>query len=104
MFTEEEIEAIVRRIVAQICPEKVIVFGSYAKGTATIRSDLDLFIIQNTELPMALRAAQVKPWIAHSLIPIDVHIYTREEVEAYQQEEFSFVKSVLKTGRVVYEG
>ena len=38
MLTAEEIDALVARVVARVRPEKVIVFGSYAKGTASARS------------------------------------------------------------------
>lgn len=103
MLTEKEIEKIINRIVMRIQPQKVIVFGSYAKNTATIKSDLDIFVVKDTELPMANRADDLKPILSNSLIPVDVHIYTPEEVEEYGQEVFSFVNSVLKTGKVVFE-
>ncbi len=103
MLTPDEIDALVRRIVARLRPRKVIVFGSYAKGTATARSDLDLFVIQETDLPRAKRADDVRPIIANVLIPVDVLVYTPEEVEAHEGREFSFVRSVLQTGRTVFE-
>jgi predicted nucleotidyltransferase len=103
MLTPAEIDALVRRIVERIQPEKVILFGSYAKGTATINSDLDLLVIQETELPMAMRADDLKPMLSSSLIPVDVHVYTPEEVEEFGKEPFSFLQSVLKSGRTVFE-
>lgn len=103
MLTHKEIKRLVRRIVARIQPQKVIIFGSYAKGTATIKSDLDIFIIKEMELPMARRADDLVPMLSQSLIPIDVHIYTPEEVEEYGKEPFSFVNSILKSGRTVFE-
>lgn len=103
MYTPDEIDSLVRRIVARIQPQKVIIFGSYAKGTATIKSDLDIFVIKETELPMAHRADDLRPVLSHALIPVDVHIYTPEEVEEYGQEPFSFVHSILRTGKTVFE-
>ena len=103
MLTKTEIDAIVERIVARIQPQKVILFGSYAKGTATIRSDLDIFIIKETELPPAYRADALKPLLTNTLIRVDVHIYTPEEVEDYSEEPFSFVNSVLRSGKTVFE-
>ena len=104
MLTQIEIDSLVRRIVARIQPQKVIIFGSYAKGVATIRSDLDMLVIMETELPMANRADDLKPILAHSLIPIDVHVYTSEEVEEFGKETFSFINSILKSGKVVFGG
>lgn len=103
MLTPSEIEKLVQQIVARIQPQKVIIFGSYAKGTATIKSDLDIFVIKDTELPMANRNSDLKHLLYSSLIPIDIHVYTPEEVEEYSKEQFSFVNSVLKSGKTVFE-
>lgn len=103
MLTKTEINTLVERIVERIQPQKVILFGSYAKGTATIKSDLDIFIIKETELPPANRADVLKPLLANSLIRVDVHVYTPEEVEGYGEEQFSFVNSVIKSGKTVFE-
>ena len=103
MLTNTEIETIVERIVARMQPQKVIIFGSYAKGMATIKSDLDIFIIKETELPPANRAVTLMPLLASVLNRVDVHVYTPEEVEAYREEPFSFVNSVFKSGKTVFE-
>jgi len=103
MLRQTEIEALVARIVALLEPERVIVFGSYAKGVATPRSDLDLMVVKDTPLPPARRADGVRPLIERSLVPVDVHVYTPEEIEEYGREPLSFVDSVIKTGRVLYE-
>ena len=103
MLKEEEIKKLVNKIVSRIRPDKVIVFGSYAKGLATYKSDLDLFIIKDTNLPMSKRNEEIWPLLSNLLIGVDVHVYTQEEVEEYGIEEYSFVHSVLKTGKIVYE-
>jgi len=103
MLTEKEIAKLIDRIATRIQPQKIIIFGSYAKEKATIKSDLDILVIKETELPMANRADDLKPILSNSLIPVDVHIYTPEEVEEYGKEQFSFINSILKTGRIVYE-
>lgn len=103
MLTENEIEKLIARIATRIQPKKIIIFGSYAKEKATIKSDLDVLVIKETELPMANRADDLKPILSNSLIPVDVHIYTPEEVEEYGKEQFSFINSILKSGRIVYE-
>jgi predicted nucleotidyltransferase len=103
MLTPTEIDTLVRRIVARIQPQKVILFGSYAKGTATIKSDLDIFVIKETDLPMANRADDLKPMLSNALIPVEVHIYTPEEVEEYGKEQFTFINSILKSGKTLFE-
>jgi predicted nucleotidyltransferase len=102
MLTPGEVDEVVRRIVARTDPEEVIVFGSYAKGTPKVGSDLDLLVVMETDRPMARRADALKPMFAHALIPVDVHVYTREEVEVYGKTPYAFIHSVLASGRVAY--
>jgi uncharacterized protein len=102
MFTAKEIDRLIRRIVSVMHPEQVIVFGSYAKGTSTIRSDLDIFVVQETDLPFARRADDLKPMLAQMLIPVDVHVYTPEEVAELGKEPWSFVNSILRTGKTLF--
>ncbi|MFB3387033.1 nucleotidyltransferase domain-containing protein [Flavobacterium sp. LAR06] len=102
MLNEADIKKLVERIVKCVEPDKVIMFGSYAKGIATNKSDLDLFIIKDTPLPMKQRNEELLPIVNKLLIEVDVHVYTPEEVEEYGSEKYSFVHSVLKTGKVIY--
>ena len=44
MISQEQIEEIIKRIASNYKPEKIILFGSYAYGTATEDSDLDLLV------------------------------------------------------------
>jgi predicted nucleotidyltransferase len=103
MLTHQEIDELVRRIVARMQPQAVILFGSYAKGTATTASDLDLFVIADTELPFARRADDLKPLFSREWLRVDVHVYTPEEVRELGKEPHSFVKSVLGSGMPLYE-
>ena len=102
MLTDAEITWIVHGIASRLRAERVIVFGSYAKGSATGRSDLDLMVIADTALPMARRSCGIGPLLARTLVPVDVHVYTPEEIEAYGVESGSFIECVLRTGRVVF--
>jgi predicted nucleotidyltransferase len=102
MYTDDEINRLVQQVVARMDPQEMIVFGSYAKGTATSKSDLDLFVIKETNVPMVNRAAALAPILAHQLIPVDVHVYTPEEVAEYSRDPLSFVSSILKSGKTVF--
>ena len=102
MLTVREIEEIVRRVVAHARPERVILFGSYAKGTATIHSDLDLLVVKDTPLPLEKRADDLLPVVGGSPVPIDVHVYTPEEVSELAKEDLSFIATVLAVGRVMF--
>jgi uncharacterized protein len=103
MLNTTEIEDLVGRIAARARPRKVILFGSYAKGTARIGSDVDLAVVRDTELPVARRGDDIKPVLASTLVPVDLHVFTPEEMEEYGRDKSSFVNTVLTTGRIVYE-
>lgn len=103
MLTAKEVDVLVSAIVARVDPQKVIIFGSYSKGTATPTSDLDILVVKETEVPIARRADELMPILANMLIRVDVHIYTPEEIEAYGNEPLSFISSVLRTGEMVFE-
>lgn len=102
MLTSEEIDALVARVVARVRPEEVIVFGSYAKGTATPGSDLDLCVVMETVLPLTRRADALRPLLAGCLVPVDVHVHTPEEMREYGKEQHTFLYSVRASGKVVY--
>lgn len=81
--------------------EKVILFGSLVSNNISSTSDIDLVIIQKTEKRFLERLEDIytviKPRVA-----VDILVYTPEEFEKLQ-EESSFVRRILKEGRVLYE-
>jgi predicted nucleotidyltransferase len=103
MLTDAEIDAAVQEVVLHLRPQRVIVFGSYAKGTATARSDLDLLAIVETTLPAEFRTTNIRPYLPDSLVPLDLIVHTPEEVAELSRDRFSLVSSAVRTGRVVFE-
>lgn len=103
MLTAREIDGLVTRIAAYLKPVRIMLFGSYAKGTATPASDVDLLVVYDTALPVDRRSALVAPFIVGYSVPIDIHIYTPDEVDSYGPVEHSFLNAVLRTGKTVYE-
>lgn len=102
MLTDREISRLVARIVERYQPEQVVLFGSYAKGTATGRSDIDLLVVVDTSEHPSRRADRIMPLVGHMTVRVDLHVYTPEEVEVYSREEHHFLHSVLRSGRVVF--
>jgi predicted nucleotidyltransferase len=103
MVNEEIIQGIVSTIVTGLRPRRVILFGSYARGQAGADSDLDLFIELDAPLPLHGRAARVKRLFDPYPCPMDVVVYTPEEVDYWRRAAASLVASVLKEGKVLYE-
>ena len=70
-------EEVMRRL-APLHPERVVVFGSQARGTAGPDSDLDLMIVTAGGGSLAQRGARLGPPLRGLGIPIDLIVYTPE--------------------------
>ena len=103
MISKDKISEIVNKIAAGYNPEKIILFGSYAEGRPSKNSDVDLFVIKDSELPRPQRTMQLRKMLFGSKIPMDVIVYTPNEVESEKDEKYSFVYEVLNSGKTVYE-
>lgn len=103
MIGPDKISEIVNKIASGYNPEKIILFGSYATGNPNEDSDLDLFVIKDTDLPRPQRMVQVRRMIYGSMVPIDLIVYTPKEIEESNENKFGFVYEVLNTGKTLYE-
>ena len=103
MITDKKIEEIISKIIRNYDPDKIILFGSYAKGTANEDSDLDLIIVKNTDKPKHKRGKEVRKFLLGSLIPMDLKVYTPDEFENERSSDFSFLNSAIKDSLIVYE-
>lgn len=104
MITEEQIQAIVRRIVEGYQPDRIILFGSYAYGTPTEDSDLDLLVIKagigESRLERGVAVRQLL-W-ASNMPPMDILVRTPEEVADAAEVRFTIEAQALKAGRTLY--
>ena len=103
MIEENKINDIVKRIATNFNPEKIILFGSYAKGNASNDSDLDLIIVQETKLPRHKRSFDIQKMLIGSMLPMDILVYTNNEFEKEKNEKYSFLNSAIKTSKILYE-
>jgi predicted nucleotidyltransferase len=97
------VNEISKRIVEEIHPEKVILFGSYANGNPTENSDVDLIIVNKTRLPKHKRGIEIRRLFYRQLIPLDIKVYTPEEFENELDNRYSFLYSAIKNSIVLYE-
>lgn len=103
MIGNEEIDEIVNKIVKNYHPEKIILFGSYAKGNITDDSDLDFILIKDTDIPKHKRGIEVRRLFYGLPIPLDFKIYSLTEFNEELSNKFSFLNSAIKGSRVLYE-
>ncbi|MBI4442532.1 MAG: nucleotidyltransferase domain-containing protein [Acidobacteria bacterium] len=97
---EIHLEEIIGILVDQYGPiEKIILFGSYARGDADEYSDLDLILVKKTTKRFVERLVEVPLLPVHA----DVFVYTPEEFEQMKEDENPFIMSALESARVLYE-
>jgi uncharacterized protein len=93
---------IVKRVVEAAAPEKIVLFGSAARGTMGPDSDLDLLVIKGGKY----NHHRVTTAIYRNLsgeIGVDAVVVTPEDVERYRDTHCLVICPALREGRVVYE-
>jgi predicted nucleotidyltransferase len=103
MMSDEAIRQILEVIIACLSPRRVILFGSHARGEAGLDSDLDLFVELDPPLPARGRGALVKQLFDPYPGPMDIVVYSPQEVAYWKQAPASLVATVLREGTVLYE-
>jgi predicted nucleotidyltransferase len=96
----EELRAILPRLV-DADTEKVILFGSTARGDVGSTSDLDLLVVRRDARAPAARLDDLYRRIGPR-IAVDLLVYTPEELEAARHGS-SFLRSALRDGEVLYD-
>jgi uncharacterized protein len=102
MVAMNKIKEFGRRIGQEFGAEKVILFGSYAQGTATRDSDVDLLIVAPFEGKSVNKSVQIRLKLRPSF-PVDLLVRTPEKIRQRLQIDDQFIKDILEEGRVLYE-
>ena len=100
--TLRDIQKIVQQIVDHFHPQKVILFGSYAHGTPTADSDVDLLVVMETEEPPLHAAARIAAAVDHPCA-LDILVRSPSDLEASLARQGVFATEILTTGIVLYE-
>jgi len=99
---EKEITSITQQIIEKYKPEKIILFGSAARGDRNLDSDVDFLIIKKeTPLYGSDRIRELSRLIDRN-IAVDLLIYRPEEFEKWLRMGDPFLKTVLKEGKLLY--
>lgn len=102
MVTEKDINTVVARIIEFYKPQQIILFGSYAMGTADENSDLDLLLVKDTDEPVLNRTEGIYKVLRDLFLPMDILVYTPSEIRKDKDRKFTFIHQALKTGKILY--
>lgn len=102
MTAQKKINEIVIQIKKQFQPQKIILFGSSAWGSPAEDSDIDLFLIMESNLRRDERARKIQKIFSDRTFPLDIIVYTPEEVEESLERGNSFIEEILSKGTVLH--
>ena len=103
MNLTEQLPEITRCIVQTSNPEKIILFGSYARGTAGADSDLDLLVIVPAAQHLRQESLRVRRSLRGMLASVDIVIATSEQIKRLGNTAGLIYQSALREGKVLYE-
>lgn len=92
---------IVNQLQKKFDPDKIILFGSYARGDFSKDSDMDLLVIKNTNSSYHNRLIEARRCL-HTTTPVDLFIFTQDEIERNLTNN-PFLAEAVKQGIIVYE-
>ena len=105
--TDELLDEMVRAVVAEVDPEQVILFGSYARGDAHERSDVDLIVIEAEPFGRGRsrvdEAARLYRAASGFRVDKDILVFTLAEREYWRDSLNHVLARALREGRVLYE-
>jgi predicted nucleotidyltransferase len=103
MITEADLRQAVQALVAEFRPDRVILFGSHARGTADAQSDVDLLVV--CPIRGSRRALQVAMdrRLRGSKFARDIVVLTPEEFERDRHIPGTVARPASLEGRVLYE-
>ncbi|MGB3295020.1 MAG: nucleotidyltransferase domain-containing protein [Phormidesmis sp.] len=101
--TQQLLDEIVKQITTVGSPIKIVLFGSRARGDAKSDSDLDLLVIEESDLPTYKRAPRYHLALRDISMPKDIVVRTPYEVYEWSAVPNAFVTTAIREGKVLYE-
>lgn len=96
------LERTVERLIRAFAPDRIMLFGSYAKGTNHAGSDVDLLVIANLEGDPAFHQRRASQLAADCFPRVDVVFCSTEDVAEAATARSPFLLSILGSGVTVY--
>lgn len=93
---------ITKRLVKYYKPDRIILYGSYGTKMNKKDSDIDLFIIKDTEKRPSERRMEVEWILSDRSLPLDIMVYTPQEVRFLFSIGSPFIEDVMEKGRLLY--
>jgi predicted nucleotidyltransferase len=99
----KSLPAAIQKIINELRPQKIILFGSYAYGKPTPHSDVDLLVVLKTNAQPKERSWMVSRLLLPRPFPVDILVKTPGEIETALESGDFFLEEILTRGAVLYE-
>ena len=93
---------LIQSIIRNYTPQKIMLFGSYARGEAHEGSDIDLMLIKETSRRFIDRITDVIR-LNNTLLSLEPLVYLLSEFEAMKKEKRDFILTIEKEGIEIYD-
>ncbi len=100
---DKRIQEVADKIVREFQPEKIILFGSYAWGNPGPDSDVDLFVVKETQDPSLKRIEALDRIFSRREFPMDFLVYTPAQVQKRMEIGDFFMEEIMSKGQILYE-
>ena len=98
----KHIQQMVERIVAQFQPEKIILFGSHARGDGTTDSNVDLLIVMPVEGSKRVQQLEIRAAVHDVRVPKDILVSRPEEFQWRKDIIGTIERPAVREGRILY--
>ena len=106
-LSNDQLASLSERIIDLAKPQRVILFGSQARGTAKEDSDIDLLFVRDHPTGESgsrrREIGRIRRGLPHLGVPIDILVFTPEEVEQWRHTTNHVVSEALREGKILYE-
>lgn len=102
MIKQAEIRSFCEKVARDFNPEKIILFGSYANGSAGEESDVDILVVMPFTGKPARKALQIMER-SGSKLPLDLLVRTPSQINRRLKMGDFFISEIIDTGKTLYE-
>jgi predicted nucleotidyltransferase len=96
------LDTVVRRIVEIAQPDRIILFGSAARGEMGPDSDIDLLVVKMDVEHRGHLAQEIYLRLPSVGIPVDVIVVTPEDIERFKDRVGTIIRPAMRDGREIY--
>lgn len=102
MIPQQSINRYVHGLARRFSPEKIILFGSHARGCATRDSDVDLLVIMNHDKARNIDQAIEMRLSLDASFPLDLLVRRPKDISERLRAKDTFIAEIMASGRVLY--